>query len=68
MSTPFVSVVVATRDRAGLLAQTLDALAGQRWPRDQFEIVVADNGSLPRGRLLQSRGTCTSRNPANPWP
>jgi glycosyltransferase involved in cell wall biosynthesis len=52
MSTPFVSVVVATRDRAGLLAQTLDALAGQRWPRDQFEIVVADNGSTDGTRAV----------------
>ena len=46
----FVSVIVATRNREGLLAQTLDALAGQRWPRDRFEIVVADNGSTDRTR------------------
>jgi glycosyltransferase involved in cell wall biosynthesis len=45
---PFVSVIIATRNRAALLAQTLDALAGQRWPRDGFEIVVADNGSVDR--------------------
>jgi glucosyl-dolichyl phosphate glucuronosyltransferase len=45
MGFPFVSVIVATRNRAGLLAQTLDALVGQRWPRDRFEILVADNAS-----------------------
>jgi glycosyltransferase involved in cell wall biosynthesis len=45
---PLVSVIVATRNRADLLAVTLDALAGQRWPRDGFEIVVADNGSGDR--------------------
>jgi glycosyltransferase involved in cell wall biosynthesis len=40
-----VSVVIATRDRAALLAQTLDALARQTWPQDRLEIIVADNGS-----------------------
>ena len=39
------SVILATRDRAELLAQTLEALAAQQWPRGCFEIVVADNGS-----------------------
>src|SRR5690242_5330114 len=45
IESPCVSVVVASRNRAGLLANMLDALAGQRWPRDRYEIVVADNGS-----------------------
>lgn len=42
---PYVSVVVATRNRAGLLRDMLAALADQRWPRDRFEVIVADNGS-----------------------
>ena len=42
---PLVSVVIATRDRAALLAQTLDALGRQTWPHDRLEVVVADNGS-----------------------
>ena len=41
----FVSIVIATRNRAALLGRTLDALACQRWPADRLEIVVADNGS-----------------------
>jgi glucosyl-dolichyl phosphate glucuronosyltransferase len=41
----FVSVVIATRNRAALLGQTLDALAAQEWPADAFEVIVADNGS-----------------------
>jgi cellulose synthase/poly-beta-1,6-N-acetylglucosamine synthase-like glycosyltransferase len=45
MTEPFVSVVIATRNRAALLAETLEALAAQTWPRDRFEIVVADNDS-----------------------
>jgi glycosyltransferase involved in cell wall biosynthesis len=45
MTVPVVSVIIATRNRAALLAQTLDALAGQRWPADRLEILVADNSS-----------------------
>ena len=48
----FVSVVIATRNRQALLAQTLDALAVQHWPRDRFEIVVADNGSTDGTRAV----------------
>jgi glycosyltransferase involved in cell wall biosynthesis len=40
---PFISVIVATRNRQHLLASTLEALVAQRW--DRFEIIVADNGS-----------------------
>ena len=39
------SIVIATRNREALLAQTLDALSAQTWPQDRFEIIVADNGS-----------------------
>jgi glucosyl-dolichyl phosphate glucuronosyltransferase len=40
-----VSVVIATRNRSVLLGRTLRALAAQRWPADQMDIIVADNGS-----------------------
>ena len=39
------SVVIATRNRQKLLAETLHALAAQDWPADAFEVIVADNGS-----------------------
>lgn len=42
---PFVSVVIATRNRASLLAEALQALRRQQWPVDRFEIIVIDNGS-----------------------
>jgi len=49
---PFVSIIIATHNRAALLAQTLDALAGQQWPRDRFEIIVADNRSTDETRQV----------------
>ena len=47
-----VSVVIATHNRSALLARTLDALAGQRWPADRLEIVVADNRSTDDTRAV----------------
>jgi glucosyl-dolichyl phosphate glucuronosyltransferase len=41
-----LSVIIATRDRAALLASTLEALVSQRSPRQAFEILVADNASV----------------------
>jgi glycosyltransferase involved in cell wall biosynthesis len=43
-----VSVVIATRDRAALLAQTLAHLARQRPGPVAWEVVVVDNGSRDR--------------------
>jgi glycosyltransferase involved in cell wall biosynthesis len=48
----FVSIVIATRNRAALLAQTLEALMRQRWPADRMEIIVADNGSTDGTRAV----------------
>src|SRR3954464_6564488 len=47
-----VSIVIATHNRSALLAQTLEALAGQRWPRGRFEIIVADNRSTDDTRQV----------------
>jgi glycosyltransferase involved in cell wall biosynthesis len=40
-----ITVVIATRNRAALLRETLAALAAQTDPGCPFEIIVADNGS-----------------------
>ena len=40
-----ISVVIATRDRAALLASTLEALAVQESPGCPFEVLVVDNAS-----------------------
>jgi glycosyltransferase involved in cell wall biosynthesis len=41
-----ISVVIATRDRAPLLAATLDAVCAQQSPGCPFEILIVDNGSV----------------------
>jgi glucosyl-dolichyl phosphate glucuronosyltransferase len=48
------SVVIATYNRAPLLAETLEALGRQRY-RHRFEIVVADNGSADDTRAVVER-------------
>jgi GT2 family glycosyltransferase len=40
-----VSVIVPTYNRCGLLRGTLETLAGQRFPADEFEVIVSDDGS-----------------------
>lgn len=40
-----VSVVIPTYNRCDLLAKTLDQFTRQRMPTDEFEIIVADDGS-----------------------
>ena len=47
-----VSVVIATRNRSVLLGRTLRALASQRWPSEQTDIIVADNGSTDDTRAV----------------
>jgi glycosyltransferase involved in cell wall biosynthesis len=49
---PFVSIVIATRNRERLLTETLRSLMAQDWPRDRFEIIVADNGSTDSTRAV----------------
>jgi len=51
----FVSIVIATRNRSVLLGQTLDAIARQRWPREQLEVIVADNGSTDGTQAVVER-------------
>jgi len=42
---PHVSVLIATKNREHLLRDTLAALIAQRWPRDRYDVLIADNGS-----------------------
>jgi glycosyltransferase involved in cell wall biosynthesis len=43
-----LSVVIPTRNRADFLATALGSIAEQDLPRDQFEVLVIDNGSSDR--------------------
>jgi glycosyltransferase involved in cell wall biosynthesis len=58
-----VSIAIATHNRAALLSQTLDALARQRWPREGFEIVVADNRSTDGTRQVVETAAAASGAP-----
>jgi len=40
-----VTVVIPTYNRAALIGQTLESTVNQTYPKDKFEIIVADNNS-----------------------
>jgi len=44
---PFFSIIIPTHERPALLAACLESLAGLDYPRDRFEAIVVDDGSLP---------------------
>ena len=44
-ATPFISIVVPTRDRSSLLVGAIASLKGQDYARERYEIVVVDDGS-----------------------
>ena len=44
---PFVSVIIPVYNDNRRLQTCLDALAGQTYPADRFEVIVVDNGSMP---------------------
>jgi cellulose synthase/poly-beta-1,6-N-acetylglucosamine synthase-like glycosyltransferase len=43
---PFCSIIVPTFNRRRQLQTCLQALAGQDYPRDRFEVLVVDDGSV----------------------
>lgn len=50
--TPFVSVIIPTYNRAGMLPITLDSFVAQDYPQDRYEILVANNNSSDGTRQL----------------
>lgn len=48
---PEFSVVIPTYQQPALLLKCLDALGRQRLPRDQFEIIVVDEGNSPETEM-----------------
>ena len=50
---PFISIVVPTYNRPAVLDSCLQAIAGQVYPRDRFEVIVVDDGgTAPLGQTL----------------
>lgn len=47
-SKPLISVIIPTFNRADLLSRSLESLVNQSVPKDQFEVVVIDDGSSDR--------------------
>lgn len=54
-TTPDVSVVFATHDRARRLERQLKALREQKLARDRYEVIVVDDGSGPETRAVLDR-------------
>ena len=52
MSVPEVSVVIPVRNRPHELVKVLEAIGGQDYPRDQFEVLVCDDGSTADIRTI----------------
>ena len=53
---PYVSVIIPTYNRAKMLPITLDSFLNQDYPRDRYEIIVANNNS--RCGLEEVRRVC----------
>ena len=51
----FISVVVPVRNATPYLRQCCEALLSQDYPRDQFEIIMVDNGSTDSSRSIIER-------------
>jgi glycosyltransferase involved in cell wall biosynthesis len=61
---PFVSVLIPTLNSARTLAACLDALKALDYPRDRFEIIVADGGSVDATvALAREHGATVVPNP-----
>lgn len=57
-----LSVIVPSRNRAVLLARTLQSLRGQELPADQFEVLVIDSGSTDDTRDMVARAQLDQNN------
>ena len=55
MNSAFLSVIVCTYNRAGLLGKCLDSLVKQRIGPDRFEVIVVDNNSRDNTREIAAQ-------------
>src|SRR4051794_26711692 len=49
---PFISVMLPARNEAAHIAHTVERLFGQDYPRDRFEVLVADGRSTDETRAI----------------
>lgn len=54
-TTPLISAVLCTHNRASLLARALGALSAQTLSKDQFEVVLVDDGSTDDTAQISAR-------------
>jgi glycosyltransferase involved in cell wall biosynthesis len=54
-STPLISVVLCTRNRADLFDKAITSVVAQDFPREHYEIVIVDNGSSDHTRQVAAR-------------
>ena len=52
MSSPLLSAILCTFNRAELLSQTLESVLGQTLDRSKFELIVIDDGSVDNTRKV----------------
>jgi glucosyl-dolichyl phosphate glucuronosyltransferase len=52
ISSPFVSVIVPTYNRADMLAITIESLFVQSYDKKKYEIIIADNNSSDHTRQV----------------
>lgn len=57
----FISVVIPTCNRLQPLARCVDALLAQRYPSDQFEVIVVDDGGEQPVELQERHGPLNLR-------
>ena len=51
-SLPFVSIIVPARNEAGYIKRCLTSLQSQSYPRQEYEIILVDNGSVDDSILI----------------
>jgi glycosyltransferase involved in cell wall biosynthesis len=57
-----VSVVIPTKNRAGLLPETIGCIQAQTFPREQYEVIIVDNASSDETRSVLQQKSQTLAN------
>src|ERR1700730_9155135 len=59
---PQISVVIPTKNRSALLAESIEHIESQTVPRDQYEVIVIDNDSSDDTRNVLEQKVATYSN------